>query len=72
MKPQAMFLVKRRSRPMQAVVVTYDAATGKRGKVLASETIRVDFANSDLIAIARRLVPQAAEYDVILPVGVDI
>lgn len=72
MKPKAMFKVKRRSKPMLAVIVAYNLATGRAGKVLASEEISDDFTNADLTAAAKRLVPQVASHDVILPIGVEV
>lgn len=72
MKKKAMFVVKRRSVPMLAAVVAYHEGSGRIGKVLASEPIKSDFSNADLIAVARRLVPQVPDYDVVLPVGVDL
>ena len=70
-KPKAMF-VKRRGTPMLAAVVAYNEATGKRGKVLASEPIRSDFSNADVEAAARRLVPQVPSHDVVLPTGIEL
>lgn len=71
-KPKAMFTVKRRSKPMVVAVVTYNQVSQRMGKVLASEPIHSDFTNDDLIAAAKRLVKQVPNYDVILPVGVNI
>lgn len=72
MDKKAMLTVKRRAVPMIAAIVAYDARTGRKGKVLASEPIKSDFSNADLIAAARRLVPRVPGYDVLLPVGVDL
>lgn len=69
---KAMFLVKRRSVPMLAAIVAFDEATGRRGKVLVSEPIRSDFNNADVLAAARRLVPQVLDRDVILPMGMEL
>lgn len=72
MSKNAMFTVKHRSTPKCAVVVAYNEATGRQGKVIASEPIKDNFSNADLIDAARRLVPKAEGYDVILPIGVDL
>lgn len=72
MDKQAMFAVKRRAMPMVAVIVEYNGRTGRKGKVLASEPLKSDFSNEDLIAAARRMVPQVPGYEVVLPVGVDL
>jgi hypothetical protein len=69
---KAMLIVKRRSIPMLVSVVEYDERTGRKGKVLASEPIKNDFGNEDLVAAARSLVPQVANYEVILPIGVEL
>lgn len=69
---KAVFTVKRRQKPMLAVVATYSEISGRTGKVLASEPIRDNFSNADLIEAARRLVPKAEGYEVILPIGVNI
>lgn len=71
-KPKAMFVVKRRSKPMLAAVVKYDESSGRKGKVLVSEPIGDQFSMVDLEASARRLVPKVTEYDVILPTGVTL
>ncbi|UIF89200.1 hypothetical protein [Cupriavidus sp. UYPR2.512] len=47
-------------------------ASGRRGKVLVSQSIEDTFTNAMLIAAARRLVPQAIGNEVTLPVGVDL
>lgn len=67
-----MFTVKRRSKPMLAVVVACNEVTERTGKVLASEPIRSDFSVADLEAAARRLVPQVSSHTVILPVGIEL
>ncbi len=72
MSQLAMFIVKRRSNPMMATIVQYNPETGRKGKVLASEPIRSDFSNDDVVAAAKRLVPQVSSYKVILPMGVEI
>ncbi len=72
MKPKAMFTVKRRSKPMLAVVVAYNEVSERKGKVLASEPIRSDFSVADLEAAARRLVPQVSSHVVILPIGIEL
>lgn len=72
MKPKAMFTIKRRRDPILAAVVTYSEASGRMGKILVSESIRSDFSNDDLITAAKRLVPQVPDYEVILPIGVNI
>ena len=72
MKPKAMFTVKRRSKPVLAVVVAYNEVSERTGKVLASEPIRNDFSHADLEAAARRLVPQVSSHDVILPTGIEL
>lgn len=72
MPKKAMFTVKHRSKPKLAVVVVYNEETGRHGKVLASEPIADNFSNDDLVNSARRLVPLAAGYEVILPVGVNL
>lgn len=69
---KAMFTVKRRAKPMLAVVVAYNFVTGRAGKVIVSEPLRDGFTNEDLIAAARRLVPMAVGYEVVLPTGVEI
>lgn len=71
-KPKAMFTVKRRSKPMQAVIVAYNEVTGRKGKVLASVSISEVFTNDDLVAAAKQLLPQVTSYDVILPIGVEV
>lgn len=72
MKPNAMLTIKRRRDPIVAAVVTYNEASGRMGKILISEPIRSDFSNDDLIAVAKKLVPQVPDYEVILPIGVNI
>ncbi len=72
MKKKAMFLVKRRPLPMVAAIVDYNPETGRKGRVLVSEPIAEHFGNEDLIAAARRLVPQVPDRLVILPIGVDL
>jgi hypothetical protein len=67
-----MFTVKRRSTPMLAVVVAYNEVSERKGKVLASEPIRSDFSVADVMAAARRLVPQVSTHDVILPSGIEL
>ena len=57
---------------MLAVVVAYDFTTGRAGKVIASEPISDGFTNDDLVAAARRLVPIAVDYEVVLPTGVNL
>jgi hypothetical protein len=71
-KPKAMFTVKRRSTPMLAVVVAYNDVSGRKGKVLISESIRSDFSVADVVAAARRLVPQVSTHEVILPTGIEL
>lgn len=71
-KPKALFTVQRRSKPMLAVVVAYNEASGRKGKVLASEPIRDDFSYADLKAAGRRLVPQVSSHEVIIPIGVQL
>jgi hypothetical protein len=71
-KPKAMFIVKRRSKPMLAAVVAYNEVSERKGKVLASEPIGDNFSCADLEAAARRLVPQVSSHDVILPIGVEL
>jgi hypothetical protein len=71
-KPKAIFTVKRRSTPVQAVVVAYNEVTERKGKVLASEPIRSNFSIADLEASARRLVPQVSTHEVILPTGIEL
>ena len=72
MKPKAMLTVKRRCKPMLAVIVTYNESTGRTGKVLASEPISDAFTSADLAAAAKRLVPQIASHEVILPTGIEV
>ena len=72
MTKKAVFTVKRRQKPMLAVVAVYNEESGRTGKVLASEPIRNNFSNADLIEAAKRLVPKAEGYEVVLPIGVDI
>ncbi|WP_155293096.1 hypothetical protein [Comamonas testosteroni] len=72
MKPKAMFTIKRRTKPMQAVIVAYNEVTGRKGKVLASVSISEVFTNADLVAAAKQLLPQVTSYEVILPIGVEI
>lgn len=67
-----MFTVKRRGNPPLAAVVAYNLASERMGRILVSEAIPADFSNDDLIAAAKRLVSQVPEYDVILPIGVNI
>lgn len=69
---KAMFVVKRRCTPMLAAVDDYNESSGRQGRILASEPIKRDFTNTDLIAAARRLVPQVTDREVILPIGVDL
>jgi len=72
MSKQAMFTVKYRSKPKLAVVVAYNSATGRQGKVIVSEPIADSFSSADLVSAARRLVPMAVGYEVILPLGVNL
>ena len=53
-------------------VVAYNEASDRMGKILVSEPIRADFSNDDLIAAAKKLVSQLPDYEVILPIGVNI
>lgn len=69
---KAMLIVKRRATPMLAAIVEYDQASGRKGKILASESIRADFGNADLVAAARRLALQVPGHEVILPAGVEL
>jgi hypothetical protein len=57
---------------MVAAIVDYNPETGRKGRVLVSEPIAEHFGNEDLIAAARRLVPQVPDRLVILPIGVDL
>jgi hypothetical protein len=69
---KAILTVKRRATPMLVIIVEYYPISGRKGKVLASEPIQSDFSNADVVAVARRLVPQVPTYEIILPVGVDL
>lgn len=69
---KAMFTVKRRVNPMLAVIVEYNEATGRKGKILASEPIKSDFSNSDAEAAAPRLVLLVLDRDIILPTGISL
>lgn len=68
----AMLIVKRRCTPMLAALVDYNESSGRKGRVLVSEPIKSDFTNDDLVAAARRLIPQVTDRDVILPIGMDL
>ena len=72
MKPKGMLTVKHRSKPKLAVVVAYNEISGRLGKVLASEPIGDHFSIDELVAAARRLVPQVSSHDVILPTGIEL
>ncbi len=72
MNKTAMLTVKRGSKPMHAAVVAYNFGTGRMGKVIVSEPIPDNFSNDDLISAARRLVPLAEGYEVVLPTGVNL
>lgn len=72
MKKKAMLVVKRRSLPMMASVIAYNEETGRKGRVLAAEPIKNDFDNDELTNAARRLVELLPDYEVILPVGVEL
>lgn len=69
---KAMLFIKRRASPMLAEIVEYNEATGRKGRILASEPIKSDFNNGDLLAAARRLVPQVPDRVVILPAGINL
>lgn len=69
---KAMFVIKRRSTPMLAAIVDYNETTGRKGRTLVSEPIAENFTVADLVAAARRLVPQVKDRHVILPVGIDL
>jgi len=49
-----------------------EVAISRAGKVIVSESIRVNFTNEDLIAAARRPVRLAVGYEVVLPTGVNL
>lgn len=69
---KAMLIVKRRCTPMLAALVDYNESSGRKGRILASEPIKPDFTNGDLVAAARRLIPQVADREVILPISIDM
>lgn len=67
-----MFTVKHRCSPKVAVVLAYNVASGRKGKVLASEPLPTSYSNADLQAAARRLVSLVPTHAVILPVGSEL
>lgn len=69
---KAMLVVKRRCTPMLAALVDYNESSGRKGRILASESIKSDFTNDDLVAAARRLIPHVTDREVILPIGIDL
>lgn len=69
---KAMLVIKRRCSPMLAAIVDYNESSGRQGRILVSEPIKSDFSNADLTVVARRLVPQVMDREVILPTGVDL
>lgn len=69
---KAMFVIKRRSTPMLAAIVDYNETTGRKGRVLVSEPLSDNFTTADLVAAARRMVPQVPDRKVILPIGIEL
>ena len=72
MQKTAMFTVKRRAQPNLAAIVKYNADTGRAGRIIVSEPLPEHYSYQDMIDAARRLVPQAVGYDVVLPTGIEL